>query len=370
MRICYLAAADSIHSARWITFFRDHGHEVRWISLVPRTDAVRDIIPIVEITAPGFKPVRMARAVHAARRLLRAWRPDVLHAHYAGAYGIVAALSGFHPYVLTPWGSDVLIAARSPLVRPFVRLALRRADLITVDAQHMADAVAGFGVPRERVHLVYFGTDTEMFRPDARSEGVRRQIGAPLVISLRSFEPVYDVATLIRSVAAVVRAVPAARFLLIGRGTQEAALKDLSNSLGVSDHVVFLGHVPARQLPQYLASSDVYVSTALSDAGLAASTAEAMACGLPVIVTDSGENRLWVRDGENGYVVPTTSPEILAERIVDLLRRPDVRAEWGQANRQVIVERNNYAREMRRMEEIYHALTAGHGHAPVHGRSR
>jgi glycosyltransferase involved in cell wall biosynthesis len=264
----------------------------------------------------------------------------------------------------------VLIAARSPLVRPFVRLALRRADLITVDAQHMADAVAGFGVPRERVHLVYFGTDTEMFRPDARSEGVRRQIGARLVISLRSFEPVYDVATLIRSVAAVVRAVPAARFLLIGRGTQEAALKDLSNSLGVSDHVVFLGHVPARQLPQYLASSDVYVSTALSDAGLAASTAEAMACGLPVIVTDSGENRLWVRDGENGYVVPTTSPEILAERIVDLLRRPDVRAEWGQANRQVIVERNNYAREMRRMEEIYHALTAGHGHAPVHGRSR
>jgi glycosyltransferase involved in cell wall biosynthesis len=369
MRICYLAAADSIHSSRWIRFFRDRGHEVHWISLVPRADAARDIDPIVEITSPGFKPLRMARAVHAARRLLRSLRPDVLHAHYAGVYGVVAALSGFHPLVLTPWGSDVLIAGRSPLVRPFVRLALRRADLITVDAQHMADSVVGFGVPRDRIRLVYFGTDTEMFRPEARSDEVRRQIGAPIVVSLRSFEPVYDVATLIRCVAAVVRAVPGVRFLLIGRGTQEAALKDLSNSLGVSDHVVFLGHVHASQLPRYLASSDVYVSTALSDAGLAASTAEAMACGLPVIVTDSGENRRWVRDSESGYVVPTKSPEVLTERIIDLLRHPDVRERWGEANRQVIVEHNNYAREMTRMEEIYRVLAAGHQHSTANERS-
>jgi glycosyltransferase involved in cell wall biosynthesis len=100
----------------------------------------------------------------------------------------------------------------------------------------------------------------------------------------------------------------------------------------------------------------VYVSTSRSDAGLAASTAEAMASGLPVVVTDSGENRVWVADGENGFIVPTQAPEMLAERILDLLRRPDVRARWGRANRQIIVERNDYVREMGRMEEIYRTL--------------
>jgi glycosyltransferase involved in cell wall biosynthesis len=70
-------------------------------------------------------------------------------------------------------------------------------------------------------------------------------------------------------------------------------------------------------------------------------------------------------------VVPTTSPATLAERIIDLLRRPELRAQWGTANRQVIVERNNYAREMRKMEELYQALkTAGDEDAPRHGRSR
>jgi L-malate glycosyltransferase len=357
MRICYLASADSIHSYRWIEFFAGRGHEVRWISLAPTMEAARHLQPL-EITSPVSKPLRMARAVAVVRRVLRTMRPDILHAHYAGAYGVVAALSGFHPFVLTAWGSDVLMAGRSPLAGPFVRLALRRADVITVDARHMADAVARCGVARDRIRLVYFGTDTAVFRPEARNEDLRRRVGTPIVVSLRNFEPVYDVSTLIHSVPFVVREVPSVKFVVIGRGSEEPALRALVQSLDVSEHVVFPGQLPAEQLPGYLASADVYVSTALSDAGLAASTAEAMACGMPVVVTDSGENRVWIADGENGYVVPTRDPEALAARITELLHRPDVRARWGQANRQIIVERNNYVREMGRVEEIYRALAA------------
>jgi glycosyltransferase involved in cell wall biosynthesis len=355
MRICYLAAADSIHSYRWINFFASRGHEIQWVSLVPSMEAARHLHPL-EITSPAFKPGRVVRAVTEVRRLLRTAPPDILHAHYAGTYGVVAALSGFHPFVLTAWGSDVLMAGRSALAGPFVRRALRRADVVTVDARHMADAVARYGVPGERIRIVFFGTDTAHFRPEARDEDLRRRIGTPIVVSLRSFEPVYDVSTLIRSAPHVVREVPSVKFLMIGRGSQEPALRALAESLSVSAHVVFPGQLPAERLPGYLASADVYVSTSLSDAGLAASTAEAMASGLPVVVTDSGENRVWVADGENGFIVPTQAPEMLAERILDLLRRPDVRARWGRANRQIIVERNDYVREMGRMEEIYRTL--------------
>ena len=357
MRICYLAAADSIHSYRWINFFAAHGHEVQWISLTLTMEAARHLHPL-EITSPAFKPGRVVRAVTEVRRLLRTAPPDILHAHYAGTYGVVAALSGFHPFVLTAWGSDVLMTGRSALAGPFVRLALRRADVVTVDARHMADAVARCGVPGERIQIVYFGTDTAHFRPDARDEDLRRRIGTPIVVSLRSFEPVYDVSTLIRSAPHVVREVPSVKFLVIGRGSQEPALRALAESLGMSEHVVFPGQLPVERLPGYLASADVYVSTSLSDAGLAASTAEAMACGLPVVVTDSGENRVWIRDGESGFIVPPNSPQMVAARIIHLLGHPEVGVRWGRVNRQIIVERNDYVREMGKVEGIYRELKA------------
>ncbi len=105
---------------------------------------------------------------------------------------------------------------------------------------------------------------------------------------------------------------------------------------------------------------DVYVSTSLSDAGLAASTAEAMACGLPVVITDFGDNRKWIEDGESGFIVPLKDPKALAEKIIYLLKNKDIRREFGMRNRKIIEEKNNYYREMEKMENSYIELTGGH----------
>ena len=101
---------------------------------------------------------------------------------------------------------------------------------------------------------------------------------------------------------------------------------------------------------------DVYVSTSLSDAGIAASTAEAMACGLPVIVTDVADNKKWIDNGVNGFVVPVKDPKSLAEKIIYLLQNEDIRKKFGKINRKIIEERNNYYKEMEKMEDIYKEL--------------
>ncbi len=123
-------------------------------------------------------------------------------------------------------------------------------------------------------------------------------------------------------------------------------MKELAGSLNIAESVRFISWVPHDELPRYLTAADVYVSTALSDAGIAASTAEAMACGLPVIITDFGDNRKWVEDGVNGFLIPLRAPEVLAARIIHLLKHEDDRKKFGQANRQVIEERNNWEKEM------------------------
>ncbi len=174
-----------------------------------------------------------------------------------------------------------------------------------------------------------------------------------MVISLRSLEWLYDIETLIQAIPAVLEEIPDTKFVIVGEGKQKEYLKDLSLRLNVSEATKFVGFVPNDELPRYLNSADVYVSTALSDSGLAASTAEAMACGLPVVVTDSGSNKDWIENCENGFIIPLKSSKLLAERVLYLLKNEELRKKFGEINRGIIEKRNNYFIEMAKMEDIY-----------------
>ena len=234
--------------------------------------------------------------------------------------------------------------------------ALRRADCVTCDAEHMVAELVALSAREDRVSVINFGVDTDLFRPGSGDDSLRQTIGladGPVVVSLRSLTALYDVRTLMRVVPLVVEKVPGAMFVVAGDGEERPRLKKLFSSLGVVEHVRFIGQIPNKELPRYLNLSDVYVSTALSDAGLAASTAEAMACGLPAVVTHFGDNGEWVQDGVNGYLFPPGDAEALASRLVDLLCDTGKRRRFGDAGRKVIVERNNYEVQMGKMERIY-----------------
>lgn len=358
MKLCFLAAADNIHSYRWIHYFASHGHEVAWISLVPGSF---DRIPGVDYHEQGIghDPMTVLRAVPSIRRILHSFRPDMLHVHSVGTYGLAGLLSGYSPLVATPWGSDVIYGKLSPIKRWFICSVLQKAALITCDAEHMRDEIAALGVNVEKVRLINFGIDTSRFSPHGPNPAIRAKLNlgeAPTVISLRNFDPVYDIPSLLRAIPLVLAQRPDARFVIVGRGPLEAELKTLAQSLGIMDQVRFVGFVPNVALPDYLSAMDVYVSTSLSDAGIAASTAEAMACGLPVVITDSGENGRWIEPGSNGFLVPVSDPGELAEKLLRLIADPGLRSRLGAAGRATIQERNDYQVEMAKMEALYQQI--------------
>lgn len=344
-----------MHSYKWVKFFAERGHEVSWISLTENTQGEVPGVRFFHIKTPyPFSTIPLLG-------ILRRIKPDILHAHYAGRNGTLAAFSGFHPFVLTAWGSDVLFAGRSGIKGVLVRRALQKADLITCDAEHMKRAMAELGADPAKIRVVYFGINTSLFSPGPRDSRIADRLGlesAPVIISMRSLKPIYDIDTLIRAVPLVAERYPDAVFVVAGTGSEEERLKTLAGELGVSSSIRFAGWVPQEDMTGYLRTADVYVSTSLSDGGISSSTAEAMACGLPVVVTDTGENGLWVRDGQEGFLIPTRASDILADRILRLLRDEDVRKKMGEAGRSVIVERNDYGREMERMEAIYEEILA------------
>ena len=355
MKICYLANGQSVHVQKWIKYFADRNHEVH-LATFNEPEQIEGVkVRKLRYSSKFAYPFRIAAVKSAVKEI----DPDILHAHYVSHYGVYGALTGFKPFVVTAWGSDVLIEASSIIKQPLVRYALKRADLITCDAGHMQKAMIRLGADSDKINLVGFGIDTGKFSPGQKSETLRAKLeiyNSPVVISLRTLEPLYDVESLIRSVPLVLKEIPETKFLIAGKGSEERRLKKLAASLGVSESVKFMGFIPNDELPEYLTTSDVYVSTSPCDAGIAASTAEAMACGLPVIVTDVAENKKWVEDGVNGFLIPVKDPKSLAEKTVYLLKNEDINKNFGKCNRKIIVERNNYYKEMEKMEYLYKKL--------------
>ncbi len=358
MRIFYLAGANSPHSHRWISYFANAGHNVYWVSFGQTIQEIPSSIQYFEIRSNLPKPFNIIEYILKTRRILKKARPDILHAHSAGTYGLIALFSSFQPFVLTAWGSDVLLNPRQIIKRMITKKILHAADLITCDGDNTTDAMIALGARREVIHRIRFGIDTNRF---ARHKVDKKKLfgtEGPVIISTRNLEPLYDIETLIHAAHIVGGKNKNVQFIIGGSGSEREKLEKLSARLNLNNIVKFIGAIPSAKMPDYLNATDIYVSTALSDSDLAASTAEAMATELPVIITDSGDNRKWVRSGENGFIIPVKSPKALAEKILYLLEHQQERGRFAEANRTIIKEKNDYVTEMGKMEKLYEKVIA------------
>ncbi len=371
MKICYFGNPQSIHLQRWTKYFIDKGHEVHVITHEPAEIEGAHIYDIFSPTSSFFYRIpiiaRIFYFLHEhyqtkkMRRLLQGIRPDVLDAHYLTSYGIPASRLRFHPFIISIWGSDVLLAPKRFGKKhvALMKKALREADVITCSGEHSREAVIKLGEEPEKVKVVLLGADTRRFYPQQKNEELRtelRIIDSPTVVSIRNLKPVYDIETLIKAIPLVLSEAPDTKFIIGGEGSQRDYLEGLAKSLGIWESIRFIGWIANNELPRYLTSADIYVSTSLSESGPSVSLLEAMACGLPAVVTDVGDTRKWVRDGENGFVVPMKSPELLAEKIVYLLKNEDLRKKAGKANRELVKKKGSYEKGRRKVERLYEEL--------------
>lgn len=344
MKIAFITDKDSNHSQRWVGYFSNNND-----------------INVLAIKRLNSKFLEILVNIFSVRGQINKTKPDLLHAHYAGVNGILAALSGFHPFIVTAWGSDIMINPKKNLLMKLItKYILKKADLITCDAEHMKKAMIDLGINPSKIKIIFFGVNTKKFVPGEKDKNLQKIVNiipnSYVVISLRRLEPICDVGTFIRAIPLILREFPKSIFIIIGNGSQEKELKNLANYLGVSENIRFMGWISEEEMPRYLRTADIYVSTSLSDGGIAASTAEAMSCGLPIVITDFGDNKEWVKDGESGFLAPLKNPKVLAEKIVLLLKDENLRKEMGSKNRKIIEEKNDYYKEMGKMKEIYYQL--------------
>ena len=200
--------------------------------------------------------------------------------------------------------------------------------------------------------IINFGTEIEKYTKPRKPRSPVPTI--PTIISLRAHKPLYDIETLIKALPLVASKHPI-KAIIAGDGPLRNRHIQMAKTLcrDTCTSIEFPGNIPSNRIPETLARADIYVNTSTSDAGLAASTAEAMAAGLPVITTDIGDNPKWIQHGKTGLLYRARDRKDLAEQIKRLIENPKEAKKYGKHGQRIIQHRNNHKREMEKMEAEY-----------------
>lgn len=330
------------------------GHDVRVLCRVAagtsaRTD-VREGVEIVEFASVRRSPVDFLQTtVLGARRALAAMLAvrgaEVLNVYQPlSGYGVLTSAVGRRLPTLYSFMSAAPLEYRSrqrmtahhragaaglaglAALWMAERACLRRAARVQVHSDFSTSVLWKlYRLPAERIVKISGGVDVEHFRPAPDRRGVRATLGLPLdrpiVLTVRNLEARMGLDTLIEAMASLVRSVPDVLLLIGGSGSRRAALEAQVRAHGLDKHVTFLGFIPEGDLPRHYQAADVFVLPTRELEGFGLVTAEALACGTPVLGTRVGATPELLEPLDAGLVFRDVTAETMAADLATLLAR-------------------------------------------------
>lgn len=340
------------------------GHTVHFLSYADPPRLTRNLPRVhthrVQVSAyPLFKypPYDLALA-SKMREVMETYDLDVLHVHYAIPHAICAYLArqmlpeSKAGIVLTLHGTDITVVGSDPAYRAVTRFGIDQADIVVAVSEYLAQETRLAFSPEKPIRVVPNFVDIERFKPAATDAAATPR---PILGHLSNFRPVKRPLDVVRAFASI-RTRCDARLWLIGDGPELPQCLALARELGVGEFVEPLGVV--KEPETILPALHLLLQPSGSESfGLAA--LEAMACGVPVVGYRVGGLPEVVVDGENGYLVPFQSVDLLAERAATLLENPELRLSFARAARARAVSMFSMERSVAIHEDLYRTARKG-----------
>ena len=345
MKILILGAAGCYHIDKWVIGLAQKGIEVKVASLVEDLGFYNGY-PKISVESLGLKDefiakrsqvdkLRYFKFIFRIKRIIKEFKPDIVHSHYATSYGILGALCGFSPYIVSVWGSDVYdFPKKSILHRALIKFVLNKAILVLSTSNCMAKVTEQY--TRKPIVITPFGIDINKFKPLDEVSLDKDEI---TIGTVKALTPKYGIDILIKAFARLSAELDfKLRLKIVGKGKSDEEYKVLAKELGLSKTVDFLGYVDNSKIPEVLNDFDIYAALSTLDSeSFGVAVVEAMACELPVVVT-----------AVDGFkeVVPDSAGLIIAKENVDeaykalkkLVLDKVLREKMGKAGRQHVIE--------------------------------
>src|SRR5712671_3288300 len=262
MRVGLIAHSNSPWAPFYARYMRERGHDLLLISFHPKVLQGVDQRYVGAEEADGRLPkLTYLRSVPKVRRLLRAWRPDVVLATYVRSNGLIGALTKGSALVVSTRGADHDWGLPPWLNRRIMRWIGDHAELVHASSPELAESMSACGIAEGKIVVIPLGIDAVQFSPRTTP----RIPGPARILCNRKHFPVYDNDTIVRALALLDREGFEFECRFAGTGPTLAGTERLAGELGLLDRVKFLGDCEHDEMPGLLHWSDIFVSAAQSD---------------------------------------------------------------------------------------------------------
>ncbi len=361
-----LGDGGSSHIQKWVKGLTPHGIEIGLFSLHHFDEQIYSGVkgfsilnnPSSRNARSLFTKIAYLKSTGAIKKQLAAYKPDLLHAHYASSYGMLGGKTKFHPLIISVWGSDVYdFPKKSALHKNLFERVLSKADRICSTSHCMKEETQKYS--DKTIDVVPFGIDTELFAPQGKGFAEKQEITIGII---KSLEKKYGIEYLVRAFHEVLKANPAKnlRLLVVGDGSGGAEYKKMCADLGITDKVTFTGKVSHTDIVKYHQEIDIFVSLSVLDSeSFGVSLVEAMACGKPVVASNVAGFREVLGNDNCGILVPRNNHIEAAKAITNYINHPKMASETGARARKRVLEHYDWNRNLEQMVAIYKGMAKG-----------
>lgn len=358
MKILMFGAINSTHSAKWANSLVELGHQVMLVCGKTNRKKVEfsEKVIIHVLKFPGKLGYYLN--VPIVKKIFREYKPDVVNVHYASGYGTLARLAKLHPLVISCYGSDIFdYPYRNKFNMYNIRKNLKYADALASTSHIMANrARAILNDCNLKIAVTPFGVNVDKFKPISVVHDKKH----PIIGIVKYLEPIYDIPLLLKAFKIVYeKSIIKPELLIYGGGDLLTKLQVLAKELGIENHVSFKGTIPNAEVPNVINKMDIFVNCSKHES-FGVALVEAMACGIPVVATDTPGFREVVDDGKTGIVLKDRQPETFANALLSLLNDEGLRKKYGEEGRKKVLREYNWTDNVKIMEELYYSLVEKH----------
>lgn len=360
MKIAFVGNAESIHIVRWANAFALRGHDVAVITCKNHFGGNAELydksVKIISLKFPS--PLGYYLNAPQLKRITKKEKFDIVNVHYASGYGTLGRLAGLKNALLNIWGSDVYeFPYESKSKYKILKKNLSYYSRVASTSNCMASQAKR--IAERDYYITPFGVDTDLFKPMPELKPKDEIIFG----TVKTLSPKYGIADTINAFTKLYNRLLSEgkteiakklHYEIYGTGELKDDLQKLIESNEMSDKIKLCGYVPNNELPKIYNRFVISNSNSNSNSesfGVAA--VEAMACGIPVQVSDADGFCEVVDDGVTGLIAPKGDADKISENMYTLLMDENLRNSFGIAARKRAVRLYDWNSNVDVMEEIF-----------------
>lgn len=362
MKVLFLSAIENTHTIRWVNALVHKGLEVTLVGMKNSNNEKNKSLIDIKVKII-YLPIKGKLGYYLNRffinKIVEKENPDIINVHYASGYGTLGRFIKFENKLLNVWGSDVYdFPNQSKIKKQILIKNLNSYKAIASTSYCMAKETEQYLLKNQKIYITPFGVDIEKFK-NLNLEKKEDKITIGIV---KTLEFKYGVEYLIRAIKELEKILDKENFekvkvKIYGKGYLKETLENLAKELKIEEKIKFEGFILNSEVPKAINEIDIFVVPSILDSesfGVAA--VEAMACEVPVIVSDADGLKEVVIDNKTGFIVPKKDYKAIAEKIKILINDRELRKRLGKIGRERVIELYNWSSNVENMIDIYKKL--------------